>query len=614
MGPSARAIAEHASFRAFLHCYLQEVDSGQWYHPADWADDPAGHYQGSHVCLLALDTQRVRLAVDVVYFSMAGRHRFGQVRLWNAGRLSWSTLEPERAMFMLVRELYALIGGMVPELRRSRELELLYRLADSYQVMARYVGVRRSDPRLRSDRFIDGEQSLLFGHTAHPTPKSRQGLAEWQHASYAPELAGRFQLQFFSVHRDLVIQAGHGNLSAAAMVEAILETTVACGRGPLKLAEDQVLVPAHPLQAQWLLCQPAVMTAIASGDIQPLGPLGPSFTATSSVRTLYCEDCDWMFKFSIPVKVTNSLRVNKHHELRAGVVMARLIEQTGFLDHEPRFHMIQDPAYLTVRLPGRSESGFEVILRDNPFYRGRDRGILSVAALTQDPLTNHTSRLRTLIEGLALNESRSLAAVSRDWFRQYLSCAIEPALRLYDDHGIALEAHQQNSLLDLSSGYPSRYYYRDNQGYYLSESRREELQALCPELAHTPELFYRDAMIRDRFCYYLVVNQLFSVIARFGEDDLLAESQLLDLLRHALKAWLTRFQGPARPLVAMLLSDARLPYKGNLLTRVHDVDELNAELEMAVYTSIPNPLHKTLADRSKTRGRPMTGPQQHDVA
>lgn len=610
MGPSARAIAEHASFRAFLHCYLQEVDSGQWCQAEDWSDDGSGHYRGTHVCQLALDTQRARLAVDVLYFSAAGRHRFGQVRLWSAGRFSWSTLEPEHAMFMLVRELYTLIGGMMPEVRRSRELELFYRLTDSYQLMARYIAARQADPLLLSDRFIDSEQSLLFGHTAHPTPKSRQGLAEWQHASYAPELAGRFQLQFFSVQRNLVTQDAHGDLSAAAMVE----TTVACGRGPLKLPADRVLVPAHPLQAQWLLCQPEVMAAIASGDIQPLGPLGPAFTATSSVRTLYCEDCDWMLKFSIPVRVTNSLRVNKHHELRAGVVMARLIEQTGFLDQETGFHIIQDPAYLTVRLPGQRESGFEVILRDNPFHRHQDRGILSVAALTQPPLANHTSRLRTLIEGLALNESRGLVAVSRDWFRQYLDCAIEPALRLYDDHGIALEAHQQNSLLDLSSGYPSRYYYRDNQGYYLSESRREELEALCPDLSDTPELFYRDAMIRDRFCYYLVVNQLFSVIARFGEDGLLEEAQLLDLLRHALKNWLDRFQGPARPLVAMLLSDARLPYKGNLLTRVHDVDELNAELEMAVYTSIRNPLHKTLADRNSPRERQLAGPRHHDVA
>ena len=30
MGPSARAIAEQASFQAFLHGYLQEVDPGDW--------------------------------------------------------------------------------------------------------------------------------------------------------------------------------------------------------------------------------------------------------------------------------------------------------------------------------------------------------------------------------------------------------------------------------------------------------------------------------------------------------------------------------------------------------------------------------------------------------
>ena len=30
MGPSARAIAEQASFQAFLHGYLQEIDPGHW--------------------------------------------------------------------------------------------------------------------------------------------------------------------------------------------------------------------------------------------------------------------------------------------------------------------------------------------------------------------------------------------------------------------------------------------------------------------------------------------------------------------------------------------------------------------------------------------------------
>lgn len=611
MGPSARAIAEHASFQALLHCYLREVDAGRWGGLAGGVAEVVviGADQVSERCELELASQEGRLAIEVLYRSTAGRHRFGRIWFWRSVRSRWRRLEPLQAMSMLVGELYARPVGMMPEVRKSRELELLYRLADSYRVMTRYVEARRQDPRLDSDRFIDTEQALLFGHAAHPTPKSRQGLADWQHASYAPEMAGRFQLACFAVHRDLVEHGSCLDISATAMVEA----TLTAGKGASSLPSDRVLVPAHPLQAQWLLSQPAVVEAIAQGLIQPLGSRGPMFTATSSVRTLYCEEADWMFKFSIPVKVTNSLRVNKAHELRAGMVMARLIERTGFLEAEPRFRFLQDPAYLTVRLPGLRESGFEMILRENPFAHGRDRGVISVATLTQDPLEGRPSRLHGLIEGLALNEGRSLAAVSHDWFLHYLRCAIEPALRLYDDHGIALEAHQQNSLLDLSAGYPSCYYYRDNQGFYLSQAHRTALEALCPEVAESPELFYQDAMIRDRFCYYLVANQLFSVIARFGQDSLMEEPALLELLRCALERWQEKLRGPALPLVTMLLQEESLPYKGNLLTRVHDVDELHAELEMAVYTRISNPLLATPAAGTEVV-REAARELRHDVA
>ncbi|MGP5563119.1 IucA/IucC family protein [Vreelandella alkaliphila] len=577
MGPSPRAIAEHASFQAFLHCYLREVDGGCW---ADNIDRvPSGGEDE-----LRLETREASLAIEVRYRSLAGRHCVGRIWSWSSIHRHWQRLEPFRAIDLLVHELYARAVAMMPELRKSRELELRYRIIDSHRVMARYVETRRHDPRLMSDRFIDSEQSLLFGHVAHPTPKSRQGLADWQHPRYAPELAGGFPLHLFSVHQELVEQDSVAQGEATALEEALLK-----GALP-ELPAGHLPVPAHPLQAQWLLAQPAVNDAISRGEIRSLGELGPRFTATSSVRTLYNEDAAWMLKFSIPIRVTNSLRVNKAHELRAGLAMARLIERTGFTRTEPHFRFIQDPAYLTVRLPGLRESGFEAILRENPFPRGRDAGVISLAALTQEPLDGRSSRLQILIEGLAINEGRSLAAVSRDWFRHYLNCAIAPALRLYDTHGIALEAHQQNGLLDVAAGYPACFYYRDNQGYYLSQERRNALETLCPELTSSPELFYRDAMIRERFCYYLVINQLFSVIARFGQDGLLAESELLGMLRESLVRWQQHLRGLARPLLSQLLHDDCLPYKGNLLTRVHDVDELEAELEMAVYTFIANPI------------------------
>ncbi|MCD1628750.1 MULTISPECIES: IucA/IucC family protein [Marinobacter] len=586
MGPSARAIAEQASFQAFLHGYLQEIDPGHWLAASQRLHDPGSCFSGSWVCELPLNTQRARLAVDILYRSPVGRHRYGKVRQWLNGRHCWSDIEPFQAMCLLVRELYALSGGMVPELRKLRELEFLHRLTDSYGVMTRYLEQRRHDPRLLTNRFIDSEQSLLFGHATHPTPKSRQGMSEWQQTAYAPELSGRFRLHYFLVHQDYVEQDSDGPLPASTMAETLLNS----GHASLNLPDNHTLVPAHPLQAQWLLAQPSVLVAIEQGLIHPLGALGPEFSATSSVRTVYSEQAEWMLKFSIPVKVTNSLRVNKAHELKAGVVMSRLIRQTGFAESEPGFRILQDPAYLTVSLPGQAESGFEVIFRNNPFTPGQDQGVISMAALTQDPMPGRNSRLMDLIEGLALNESRSMAAVSLDWFQHYLACAIGPALRLYDDHGIALEAHQQNSLLDIGGGYPRCYYYRDNQGYYLSETFRKQLTEQCPDLSETPELFYRDAMIRDRFCYYLIVNQVFSVIARFGLDGLIPESVLIRQFRQFLRSERTRLHGPARALVNLLLEDSRLPYKGNLLTRVHDVDELNAELEMAVYTSIANPL------------------------
>jgi siderophore synthetase component len=64
----------------------------------------------------------------------------------------------------------------------------------------------------------------------------------------------------------------------------------------------------------------------------------------------------------------------------------------------------------------------------------------------------------------------------------------------------------------------------------------------------------------------------------------------------------------------MVLEDSRLPYKGNLLTRVHDVDELNADLEMAVYTSIANPLYRL--DQSSQTPSTMNNMAEvgHDVA
>lgn len=599
MASIARQVADNASFQAFTNAYLKEIDKGVWHSLRGWRVRTGLEMgaQDKFVLELQLNDSGITLAIGVAFRSMVGRHKLTDIYQQRPGSMEWHGLDSISAIMLLIKEIYANPGH--EQGVSDQELELTARTIESHQVMTQYLEARHRDPALKRLSFIDSEQSVLFGHWLHPTPKSRQGMHNWQHQHYAPELKGRFKLHFFAAKRQLVIQSSAASKSAEQIVQEIAGKE---GCEAIKATVQQqidagnVLLAVHPLQAQWLLKQDYIQTLMDSGDVSELGALGPVFTPTSSVRTLYCDELDYMLKVSIPVKITNSMRVNMRHELDAGVTLAKLLQTSGFSEQSPCFQVIGDPAYLSLALPGREESGFELIIRDNPFDHQQGQlgigGIQSIAALVQEPVVEgDRSRLADIIHTLAEQQGQSLLQVSLLWFEQYLSCAIQPAISLFDKFGIALEAHQQNSLLDVTEGFPKTYYYRDNQGFYLSKSCRHKLLEIEPDLSKCTDLFYRNEMIYDRFGYYLIINQLFSVINRFGLDQLASEETLLKIAKDKLVKMLPQMQKLGVNMIESILYRKGIPCKGNLLTRVGDVDELQAEYELAVYTQIRNPLY-----------------------
>ncbi|MFC5067144.1 IucA/IucC family protein [Flaviflagellibacter deserti] len=580
MSQSSRQVAEHVTFQTFANCYLREIDAGA----ATKHRSPGGAVVD---CIeWDLPTQDMALRAEVLSRSLCGPHRFGQISIRRSPDLGWCGVEPLSALYSLIHETYRQFGKGRAELLRGCELELLLRVLDSYQSIALYLDTAKNTAPDEADSFIGGEQSLLFGHWLHPTPKSRQGMTSWQQPSYAPELRGRFRLTYFAAKASLV---AHDSARSAPVPE-IVRSLAGHDADRFALAEDEVLLPMHPLQADALLLDKDIQALQAAGSLRLLGPAGPSFTATSSVRTVYSADTPWMLKFSLPVRITNSVRLNRRAELEAGVLMARLFERTGFCARYPQFKVIHDPAYLTLDLPGRPESGFEVIFRENPFVRGREGEGITVAALTADPVPGERSRLDRILRGLSKQSGATFADVSRRWFGDYLDCVLNPLMNLYDEYGVALEAHQQNSLLDVSRGYPRAYYYRDNQGFYLSSAYRSSLDALLPEAEGVASLYYDDDDIRDRFAYYLIVNQIFSVISRMGHDRLIEEEVLIGILRDRLNHFSRTMTGSGRSFARSFLDCPTIASKANLVTRLFDIDELEAKDERAVYTRLPNPL------------------------
>lgn len=203
------------------------------------------------------------------------------------------------------------------------------------------------------------------------------------------------------------------------------------------------------------------------------------------------------------------------------------------------------------------------------------------------------SRLTEIVTRLAGRTGRSRGAVATEWFLRYLEQVIRPILWLDSEAGIALEAHQQNTLVLLDpQGWPTGGRYRDNQGYYFRESRRAELDKRLPGIGEDSDTFVSDEVTDERFAYYLAINNVLGLIGAFGSQGLADERLLLAAFRRFLGAVAS---GPARlrtPLPACLLDSPVLRCKANLLTRLHGLDELIGPVDtQSVYVTIANPLH-----------------------
>lgn len=203
------------------------------------------------------------------------------------------------------------------------------------------------------------------------------------------------------------------------------------------------------------------------------------------------------------------------------------------------------------------------------------------------------SRLAHVVTRLAERTGRPRGAVAAEWFLRYLEHVVRPVLWLDGEAGIALEAHQQNTLLLLDGdGWPAGGRYRDNQGYYFRESRRAELDARLPGIGEHSDTFVSDEVTDERFAYYLAINNVLGLIGAFGSQRLVDEQLLLAAFRRFLTDVAS---GPAplrTSLPARLLDSPVLRCKANLLTRLHGLDELVGPVDtQSVYVTVANPLH-----------------------
>ncbi|PZG77786.1 iron transporter, partial [Streptomyces sp. NTH33] len=531
------------------------------------------------------------LLVPVRHWSPTGWHRFGLPYLAGA---------PQDAPPADAVTVAALLVREAPTGAGADAVDLVARVADSVRRTTLFLGDRRRHPADGPDLFLSAEQALLLGHPLHPTPKSREGLSEAELRPYSPELRGSFPLCWMAVARS-VLATDSAWTERGRPVPAERLTARLAGAG-LSLPDGYAALPLHPWQSRELRHRAGTAALLDAGLLRDLGPHGPAWHPTSSVRTVHRSGAPAMLKLSLGLRITNSRRENLRKELHRGVEVHRLLR--GGLARQwhaahPGFDIVRDPAWLAVDdQDGAPVPGLDVMIRHNPFGPSDDVScVASLVAPRPSPRAGAApamrSRLAEAVARLAARTGRPRGAVAAEWFLRYLEQVVRPVLWLDGEAGVALEAHQQNTLLLLDAdGWPAGGRYRDNQGYYFRASRRAELDARLPGIGGRSDTFVPDDVTDERFAYYLAVNNVFGLIGAFGSGRLADERLLLAAFRRFLG---DAASGPARTrstLPARLLDSPVLRCKANLLTRLHGLDELVGPVDtQSVYVTIANPLH-----------------------
>lgn len=564
--------AERISLKSFLNAYFREnpfVEFKQ--HNDEWI----AHYQ-----LQPLDLE---LTVPVSYYSLTGRHQFA----WPAQLVTHGQAQDLHPWCMIGLLMQDLSHRHAKAQSGHREfIQRFYNSCENLEIILKNLSPEKIEELFAEEiDFELTENGLLSGHQMHPVPKSREGFDKEEFKIYSPEFQSHFQLHYFVAHPSIVFTDSDLPYDANELVRKhFLKSPV---------SEEGIVIPLHPWQAKYCKQMPVIKKWLQKGLLKDLGLQGHLFTATSSIRTVCSKHSPFMAKLSLNVAITNSLRTQYAKELVRGVAAHKFWH--SMIGQEvrqrfPHFSPITDPAYLCLRDGDNIIHETAALFRCNPFTETNNA--TSIATLCQDHPFAIKNRFNQLIPQVAANQGLSQEAAAELWFTQFLKVAVEPIFWMFVHHGVAIEAHQQNLLIDLKDGLPVASYYRDNQGYYIVHeafkaiSEKMEADFLQP-LCHGTKEF-----IAHHLTYYLVCNSIFGVINAMGTAGVVSENKLMEILAQFIqqkhKEW------PASNyLLEQLLQLDTLPFKGNLLTRFYDLDELIAPLEQqSVYVEIDNLIKK----------------------
>lgn len=511
------------------------------------------------------------------YWSAMGHHMFAP-SIWLVTGESEKLISYKEAIVFILHQITQDVDNNKKV--QQRLTQIMSDIENSIDRTARYLAYCEED--YKEDRYIISEQSLYLGHPFHPTPKSATGFSEKDLERYAPECHTSFQLHYLAIHQD-ISSTRYVDRKKDDVVE-ILHRLASIDKS--ELPKDFILLPIHPYQIGILKCHPQFIQYNEQGLIKDLGISGEYVYPTSSVRTVFSKTLNVYLKLPIHVKITNFIRTNDFEQIERTIDAAQVITAIKEDIETPHFKLMSEEGYRaliphSLKQPVSSDmdllTNSAMIVREGIENYHANKDIYVLASLFETMPETPISKLSTVIEHSDLTPQA--------WLECYLDRTLLPILKMFSKTGISLEAHVQNTLIELKDSKPQVCYIRDLEGICLSKTIATEKQLIPQVVPLSSPVVYSHDEAWHRLKYYVVVNHLGHLVSTIGKATR-NEAELWQIVAKRLAVWKKQYTDNTVFLecVEDLCQSPTIDAKANLMSKLNDCGE------NPIYTHIPNPI------------------------
>lgn len=418
------------------------------------------------------------------------------------------------------------------------------------------------------------ESLVLEGHPTHPLTRTKLPLTTEEIRRYAPEFEKIIPLHIMLVSSSHIITTSMENDEQYIVNQVIpeLKDNLQAFLKPLDLdINDYRAIFVHPWQYDHVIGE-RFKTWISDKILIPT-PFTVESKATLSFRTMELLHHPFHIKLPVNVQATSAVRTISTVTTVDGPKLSYALQD--MLNIYPELKVAAEPFGEYVDMDPDLARQLACIVREKPVLTQEGSTIVSASLVNRNPVDNDV-----VVDSYIKWTYNELTSESIERFiRQYTSTLVRPLIAYIQDYGIALEAHMQNTIVNLGPNYQMNFLVRDLGG---SRIDLQTLKYKLPDVEITNESLIADSIeaVIGKFQHAVVQNQLAELIHHFNQYDMVNEQALFKIVQQEIETAIDDNKNHAEALHRVLFGQ-KISVKALLSMRMENKVKkyLNTELE-----------------------------------